>query len=183
MDTVSVTVWAAALLVGALAILAVQLRSRRWRRRLFAAMTAPGGHREAAVGLLTEGTFAAPGVMSQRRIGAEGPLSWVGVVIRDDAVEIWELERSRHGRPLKLDAMPVKTFHLRSDPAEGDVRVDADRGYPRLWIRWFALGQLACAGFVPVRESALVRLPLREPEFTTLADALARTLPSAPSQL
>lgn len=182
MDIAGATAGAVAFLALALVTSAVQLRLRRWRRRLFAAMTAHGGHRDAAVGLLTEGTFAAPGLLSQRRFGKEDPLSWVGVIVRDDAVEIWELERSRVGRPLKLDATPVRTFRLSGDPADGDVRVDADRAYPRLWIRWRARGQLACAGFVPVRDAALVRLPLREAKFASLARALESILPVAPAQ-
>jgi hypothetical protein len=142
-------------------------------------MTARPGSRAAAVGLLTEGTFAAPGILTQRRFGREGAISWVGFVVRDGSVEGWELQRSAQGRPLKLDAAAVRTFTLRGDSAEGDVRVDSDRGFPRLWIRWMAQGQLACAGFVPVREAAIVR-PLPVTQFTGFAHAIQSVLPSAP---
>lgn len=183
MQTGSLVVAAAVGLLTALIFLGLHLRARRWRRTLWLAMTAQGSRETAAVGLLTEGSFAAPGLLAQRRFPHEGPLSWVGVVVRDGCVEIWELQRPFGGRPLKVEATPTRIFSLGADNAvAADVRADTDRLFPRLWIRWMAREQLACAGFVPMRENALLRRSLEESRFSSLATALTEVLPTRLSE-
>lgn len=149
----------------------------RMRTRLWSAITGTGPHRGAAVGLLTEGTFGPPGFFPQFRLLRERPLSWVGVLVREETVELWKL-RPLNGRPLDPDGAPQRMVTLGgTSGVPADLRINADRRFPILWIRWTHEGQLACAGFAPIREDTFGRTALDNSRFDALATALAQIIP------
>lgn len=153
------------------------LRLRSMRDRLWSAMSGAGPHRAAAVGLLAEGTFGPPGLFPQFRLFTERPLSWVGILVRDDTVEIWEL-RPVNGRPLAPNGTPHILVVLGgSAGVQADLRVTGDRLFPIVWLRWMHDGELACAGFAPIREDSFRRRPLHDAKFSALAAAASHILP------
>jgi hypothetical protein len=157
------------------------LQARRWRTRLRSVMTSTSSQGISVVGLLAGGTFAPEGLFTQLRFGSESPHSFVGMRVTDDAVEFWELKRPIGGRPLKFDPTPSRATTIDRGTRGLDFRVDSDRVFPRIWVRWIQQGEMACVGFVPVSADSLFRRPISDREFNDLASSLSRVLPARPN--
>jgi hypothetical protein len=152
---------------------------RAARLNLWSAMTAEGGFSAAAIGLLGSGTFGLEGVLDDRgRFPLENSFhSWVGLKANTGALEIWAIERDPGSRPLSSHGTPRRVLTLDGGLIQGvDLRVDGDRAYPRLWLRWRIDGELHCAEFLPFREQSLFRIPLPAKRFEQLADDLGKVV-------
>ena len=153
--------------------------ARKWRLPLWSAMTKGGHYEAAAVGLLGRGSFPPKEIPDGGRYPFEGRLSWVGIVVRADVVEVWCLERVPSSRPLTAQGSPKQAIRLDRLAFPGaDLRADGDRRLPRLWLRWESRGQPVCLEFLPLRVEPLFRRPISDGAFAALVKACAEVVPA-----